>query len=929
MSKRLFYIVFFLLVVNTGIAQTAEIDSLKRKLTEVTGKDKSDVLILLGRRCFSFDEKVSNDYFEQAEAHSRSISYTGGISDVYFYRGRILVSKKEYKKATEEHAKALDVAKGANDESRIAKCYEYLAWALRYANAYYESITLMDEALAWAKSKSIEDAQVQFLGEKAHALYLTGDFTKAKSVFEEELKLAEKLGMKQKAGGVSMNLGIMIYRMGQPAESLPYFDQSYKIFASAGDTVNMGHAYINKGLSLYQMGEMKTAAEVFQKAGELYLAKKDKSSYTYVLSNLAMLYIDLGQFDKAMMAQMEALRQHEEDNNKRGIAGAYSGLAEINLHTKDTIRAIEYLDRAIAMNTESGSLNSLSYNLIAKGNVLSNQGKFDAAKRCYDQALVIRKRNGDQTGVAGSLLSIGNNFQRQQLLDSSLHYFQESLKIYEELGIKQSIAGLNNNIGVIYYDKGDYPTALKHYQKALEMRKELGNVLDLSETYLTFSNVYQKMGDHEKAYDYFKLYFQHYDSLNNASSKQIVADLQTKYETDKKEKEIALLSAEKRMQGMAMDKQQALLAFERIRSEKANQEVMLLNKDKSLKEAELLRANEESARKARELEALQKEKTLQEEINQQQRKITVFFIGGFVLMLMTSGVIFRYYRMNRKAKIIITQQKIEVEAQKAEAEMQKIIVEEKNREITDSIRYAKRLQEAILPPSAYIEQLLPESFVLYRPKDIVAGDFYWMEKVNDTLFLAVADCTGHGVPGAMVSIVGHNGLERTIREFRLNQPGLILDKLNELVEDTFSKSEGQVRDGMDIALCAVKNQQGKRILEYAGANNPLWLIRNGELMEYKADKQPIGHYDNRKPFSTQQIELQSGDLMYVFSDGFADQFGGPSGKKFKYARMKEELLSMCNESLKHQKERLFNLIEDWKGNLEQVDDICVVGFRVN
>jgi len=298
-------------------------------------------------------------------------------------------------------------------------------------------------------------------------------------------------------------------------------------------------------------------------------------------------------------------------------------------------------------------------------------------------------------------------------------------------------------------------------------------------------------------------------------------------------------------------------------------------------------------------------------------------------MLITSGVIFRFYRQNRRAKIIISQQKEEVEQKKNQIELQKELMEEKNREITDSIRYAKRLQDAILPPTGFFRSLLPDSFVFYQPKDIVAGDFYWLEKSDDTIFLAVADCTGHGVPGAMVSIVGHNGLERCVKEFGLKDPEAILDKLNELVEGTFSRSEGQVRDGMDIALCIIKKSGDSTELTYSGANNPLWIIRaDNTLEEIKADKQPIGRYDNRKPFTAKKVRLLDGDQIYLFSDGYADQFGGPSGKKFKYSRMKEELIQMAGSAMEEQSKMLSRKFHEWKGNLEQIDDVCVIGVRL-
>jgi serine phosphatase RsbU (regulator of sigma subunit) len=295
---------------------------------------------------------------------------------------------------------------------------------------------------------------------------------------------------------------------------------------------------------------------------------------------------------------------------------------------------------------------------------------------------------------------------------------------------------------------------------------------------------------------------------------------------------------------------------------------------------------------------------------------------------------------------------------------QKELVEEKNKEITDSIQYAKRIQNAILPPAKLVKEYLQESFILYKPKDIVAGDFYWMESPSPTLpkgkgvsppsgesegaiiLFAAADCTGHGVPGAMVSVVCNNGLNRSVREYGLTDPGEILNKTREIVIAEFEKSEDEVKDGMDIALCSLQGNT----LKYAGANNPLWIIRprhsaldaesqneetigqasndDYELLETKANKQPIGKFDELLPYTTHTFELQKGDSIYIFSDGYVDQFGGKKGKKFKAAAFRTLLLSIQNKTMDKQQQIINTTFEDWKGNLEQIDDVCIIGVRI-
>lgn len=283
----------------------------------------------------------------------------------------------------------------------------------------------------------------------------------------------------------------------------------------------------------------------------------------------------------------------------------------------------------------------------------------------------------------------------------------------------------------------------------------------------------------------------------------------------------------------------------------------------------------------------------------------------------------------RTHKLIDHQKKLEqlVSDRTTEVVLQKELVELKNKEITDSITYAKRIQEAILPAYSFVQENLNNVFVLYKPKDIVAGDFYWLEQKGDKVLLASADCTGHGVPGAMVSVVCNNALNRAVREFNLDNPAEILNKVREIVVDTFSQHKSDVKDGMDIALISYNPKTLE--LEYAGANNSFYLISDRKLRIIKADKQPIGKYAIEKAFTNHKVELKPGDTFYIFTDGYVDQFGGDKGKKFKYKPFLDMLLSIQNMSLEDQKAFIDDVFEEWRGRYEQIDDICIIGVRVD
>jgi ligand-binding sensor domain-containing protein/serine phosphatase RsbU (regulator of sigma subunit) len=313
---------------------------------------------------------------------------------------------------------------------------------------------------------------------------------------------------------------------------------------------------------------------------------------------------------------------------------------------------------------------------------------------------------------------------------------------------------------------------------------------------------------------------------------------------------------------------------------------------------------------------------------------TWWFIG--LMVGCSVGLIWLYIKWREKA-LKETQRKLEdtVTLRTKEIAHQKEIVEERNKEITDSINYAKRLQDAILPPTKLWFNALPDSFVLYLPKDIVAGDFYWLHTIEENhqrnILFAAADCTGHGVPGAMVSVVCSNALNRAVKEFGLTTPDTILNKVRDLVIETFEKSENKVLDGMDISLAAlIESDSCMPSVMWSGANNPLWIIRKGaqDVEEIKPDKQPVGNYGEQKPFTLHNLDVASGDAVYLFSDGYQDQFGGEKGKKFKSAELKKLLVDISDKKMYEQQIIIQEVFERWRGTLEQVDDVCIIGVRI-
>ena len=311
--------------------------------------------------------------------------------------------------------------------------------------------------------------------------------------------------------------------------------------------------------------------------------------------------------------------------------------------------------------------------------------------------------------------------------------------------------------------------------------------------------------------------------------------------------------------------------------------------------------------------------------------IDVILVNGGVLVLSTSifAILLIRTRYNLTKKEIIA---------RFELNKSKHQIEEKNKEITDSINYAKRIQMALIPPENVMKELLPNSFLIYKPKDIVSGDFYWATELTTTnsskeneklVAFCVADCTGHGVPGAFMSLIGVKILNQSVKQKDVNSPAEALDFLNTQVFQTVNKHSDKdniVRDGMDVIFCAINFNTLK--LSFSGANNPIYIIRAGELIQIKADKQPIGSYEKLTPFTNHEFQLEKGDMVYGFTDGFVDQFGGDDGKKMKSKRFKEQLILNASQDVEIQKEKLNSYFEEWKGTHEQLDDVCVIGIKI-
>jgi tetratricopeptide (TPR) repeat protein len=601
------------------------------------------------------------------------------------------------------------------------------------------------------------------------------------------------------------------------------------------------------------------------------------------MSNIGLVYQEQGDYPMALDNYFKALKMFEVLENKKGIANNTNNIGLVYKSQGNNPKALDYFLKALKMYEELGYKNGIAYNTGNIGNVYEAQGEYSKALDYYSQALKMNEELGDKNGIAVNTGNIGVIYKEQHDYPKALDYYLKALKMNEELGNKTATAYNNSNIGSLYKTLGDYPKALDCFLKALKTDEECGDKNGIATNTGNIGAMYFSQKNYKESEQY---------TLQSLTLAKTIGALD-------------ILSDDyKNLSDLYAETGRWQIAFDSYKNYSVTKD-SLTNKEKSEQLGKLEAQAEDDKKFALQQADEEKRAALAEEQSKIQKNILLFVIILAVAIALIAILIFRSLKMTRK---------------------QKALVDEKNKEITDSITYAKHLQEAILPPLSQISGQFPQSFVLYKPKDIVAGDFYWLEKTSDTLLIAAADCTGHGVPGAMVSVVCSTALNRAVKEFHIAETGKILDKVRDLVLETFEKSENNVQDGMDISLCSI-NTHTKQI-QWSGANNPLWYLQNNELKEIKADKQPIGKTDNPMPFNTCTIQLQKGDTLYLFTDGYADQFGGPKDKKFKYKPLKEAIVGLATLSMEEQKQKLNAVFEDWKGKREQTDDVCIIGIRL-
>jgi serine phosphatase RsbU (regulator of sigma subunit) len=612
------------------------------------------------------------------------------------------------------------------------------------------------------------------------------------------------------------------------------------------------------------------------------------------------LLLAQGKYDSAIKWCDKSIVIYKDLDRQKDISQTYNQIANAYLEKPDLIKSVYYYQQSLAIKEKTGDDAGASNTYANIGNVYNQMGNSEKAIEYFDKAALIKKKLNDDRGYAGCLCNKSAVLNRLERYDETVKILKEAYAISSKLDDPALNSAILGNIGETYQFMNDLKNAEKYSLECLNIRLQLADSNDICYSYISLANIYAAQGKYRKAAAC---------ALKAKSIAEINNWMNSRYDAYHTLSKVHYELGEYKLSADYLFKM-------------ANVNDSLYNEENS-ESVNKMEAIYQTEKKDAELK-LNSEKLKNQQLEiERQNVLKIVFAAALVLSLLVIFFVFRGYQQKKKANEIISEQKYQVEFQKK-------MIEEKNKEVTDSIFYARRIQRALLTSETYMKKFIPECFVFYKPKDIVSGDFYWALCKNDLFMLMTADCTGHGVPGAFMSLMGINLLNEITAEKNITSPNLVLNNLrSELIkalnpEDAVEES----KDGMDGVFCTVHLKTLE--LQLACANNPVWIVRNGQLAEtIPADKIPIGKSPKEEvPYTLHKYQLQKGDIVYCFTDGYADQFGGPKGKKFKYKQLQELLLNNAHTNMDQQKVILEKTIMDWKGNIEQLDDILVIGIKV-
>jgi serine phosphatase RsbU (regulator of sigma subunit) len=631
---------------------------------------------------------------------------------------------------------------------------------------------------------------------------------------------------------------------------------------------------------MYSNSNTDSSLKYAKKALELSETKNDKKLRAMSYHNIGVTYYYKGDYDIALDYMFKSLKISEEIDSKKEIGSAYNNIGNIYWMQGNLKEALDFYFKDLDISKKIGDEVNYAKTIGNIGIIYDDLGETDKALEYYNKGASLSEKLGDTDSYVNANINIGVVHQGLHNHKLAIEYFLKAKEISIEIKNKDALALSLINSGLSYTKLKEYEKAEKALNEAILVTKEIGSKNYLNYAYKYLSKLKYEMADYKSALENYSISVKYKDSIFNEEKSKQITEMQAFFETEQKQKQIEIQNLKLTQQSLEIDRKQVVIYG---------------------------------------------------------------ITAGFILMILLALISYRSYRQKKKSNEIIllqnksleqaneeiSAQRDEIEAQRDMVVAQKNHIEQQKKEITDSIDYAMYIQQAVLPSGKYADEIFGNHFILFKPKHVVSGDFYWGAIINDWLIATVADCTGHGVPGAFMSMLGVSFLNEIVRKKEIFQASQVLDELRKSLIDSLQQKGNidEQKDGMDMVLCAINLKT--KSLQFSGANNSLYIVDNKkQLNEIMSDKQPVGIHDKMLPFTNHELQLNKGDTLYLKSDGFEDQFGGDKGRKFLSKNLKQLIIDHSQLPMQEQKEILEKTILDWIGNGDQIDDITILGIRM-
>jgi serine phosphatase RsbU (regulator of sigma subunit) len=808
----------------------------------------------------------------------------------------------------------IELEQAKNDTTRVKICY--------LLSTEYES-TIPDSAFFWLNkglsiSQKCTKASIDSTLCYYHAVILTSigrlnailskDLDNAKILLDSGVAVFNRL-IEESPGkwlerklhkGLSVSYGMqgrIAYSRGDIKKATDYFTQTLIILERLNDRSGSAMMYNNLGVMHRLQSNYAKSLFYFQKAYDVFDSFNDSTNVAGVLVNIGSVSEDIGAFDKSLENYLKALDIFKTSNQKKNLASTLVNIGNVLVSSKNTYESINYFKQALEIYKYLDDKKGIADGYQSLGNCYKDLNNIDTSYYYLFESKKVNELIDNKIGLTNNYQVLGEVNFFEKKYSSALKNFTIALTIAEEIGI--STANTKNFIAKVHYIRGDTVQALKWADDALKESTKLGLITTQKDIYETMVAIYERMGNHQLALYYYKNFFSLYDSILSRDRSHKFAELETLYQLEQKEKAIASLEKEKAIREFELKEAENTIYWQRIQS--------------------------------------------------------YFSLGVMVLLIVILFLLYHQFRIKRTTNKSlkqqnteiqqkneeITAQKEEIELQRNEMERQKELLKEKSEQLErfnwlliDSIDYASNIQSALLPSETVFSNFFQEHFIIFYPKDVVSGDFYWAYPKENNIIIAVADCTGHGVPGGFMSMLGISALNDLISK-EITEPSAIINNLRLIIIDSFKQTGkiGDQQDGMDISI--ISYTKGNDYIEFAGANQQLLLVRENfelgryELNELKGEKMPVSFHPKMRPFTTQKVNVQTNDQIFLFTDGFRHQLGGQGfAQKYGKENFKKLILENTHREMEHQK----NVIEDtffrWISDKDQLDDITIIGLKI-